>query len=97
MYNIDLSYFQIFRMNKFLLPFTIVLFCIQSVNAQTLYMSRDVQAAFKKGTRAADGKPGKNYWQNHARYDITMTVLPPDRNVRGTEQISYVNNSPEAV
>lgn len=97
MYNIDLSYFQIFRMNKFLLPFTIVLFCIQSVNAQTLYMSRDVQAAFKKGTRAADGRPGKNYWQNRARYDITMTVLPPDRNVRGTEQISYVNNSPDTL
>ncbi len=97
MYNINLSYFQIFRMNKFLLSFTITLFSIHSIHAQTLYMSRDVQAAFKKGTRAADGKPGKNYWQNRARYDITMTVLPPDRNVRGTEQISYVNNSPDTL
>lgn len=24
-----------------------------------------------------DGKPGKNYWQNTANYNITLTVLPP--------------------
>lgn len=60
-------------------------------------MSRDIQQAFKNGTRSADGKPGKNYWQNHARYNITVTALPPDRTVRGTETITYFNNSPEAL
>jgi hypothetical protein len=31
-----------------------------------LYVPRDVQQAYAKGTRSPDGKPGPNYWQNHA-------------------------------
>jgi hypothetical protein len=58
-------------------------------------MSRDVQQASKNGTRGMDGKPGKNYWQNHARYTITMTATPPDRTVKGAESITYLNNSPD--
>jgi hypothetical protein len=68
-----------------------------SVKAQSLYMPRDIKQAFVKGTRSADGRPGKNYWQNHARYNITVTALPPDRNVRGSEQITYFNNSPDTL
>jgi hypothetical protein len=60
-------------------------------------MSRDVKQAYKNGTRAMDGKPGKNYWQNHGRYVITMTATPPDRNVKGTETITYINNSPDTM
>jgi len=44
-----------------------------------------------------DGKPGKNYWQNSGRYDITVTALPPDRTVRGTERIVYTNNSQDTL
>ncbi|MBC6611236.1 M1 family metallopeptidase [Hymenobacter sp. BT507] len=65
--------------------------------AQDLYKPRDIQRAFNKGTRSPDGRPGKNYWQNTARYDITMSVRPPDRAIRGREQISYVNNSPDTL
>ncbi len=63
-------------------------------NAQTgLYIPRDVKAAYKKGTRSMDGRPGKNYTQNKGTYTINITAMPPDRNIRGKETISYVNNS----
>jgi hypothetical protein len=68
-----------------------------AVTAQDLYIPRDMKAAYKKGTRSPDGKPGKNYWQNHGRYNITVTAMPPDRNVKGEESITYYNNSPDSV
>src|SRR4030095_14904290 len=82
----------------FLLPTIIgtTLLCF-SINAQDLYMSRDVKKAYKNGTRAMDGKPGKNYWQNHGYYIITMTAMPPARTVKGTETITYFNNSPDTM
>ena len=67
------------------------------LNAQELYMPRDIKKAFKNETRAKDGKPGKNYWQNKGTYNITITAMPPDRVVKGSEQISYVNNSPDTL
>ena len=68
-----------------------------SANAQQLYMPRDVKEAFRKGTRSTDGRPGKNYWQNHGRYDISITAAPPNRTITGTEQVSYSNNSPDTL
>jgi hypothetical protein len=65
--------------------------------AQNLYMPRDIQRAYKKGTRSADGNPGKNYWQNFGHYNITITALPPNRDIKGTEQITYINNSPDTL
>jgi Peptidase family M1 domain len=65
--------------------------------ASSLYMPRDVQAAFRKGTRSPDGRPGPNYWQNRGRYDIAITALPPDRTIRGSEDITYFNNSPDTL
>jgi Peptidase family M1 domain len=65
--------------------------------SHTLYMPRAVSMAFHKGTRSPDGRPGKNYWQNRARYSIHVVAMPPDRTVRGTEQITYFNNSPDTL
>jgi len=67
------------------------------VYCQPLYTPRNIQDAYHKGTRSLDGKPGKNYWQNTARYDITLTALPPDRTIRGKETIVYVNHSPDTL
>ncbi|HVZ56755.1 MAG TPA: M1 family metallopeptidase [Chitinophagaceae bacterium] len=67
------------------------------LRAQDLYIPRDVKKAYQAGTRSPDGRPGKKYWQNHARYDITVTALPPDRNVHGTETLTYFNNSPDTL
>lgn len=65
--------------------------------AAQLYMPRAIQQAVAKGTRSLDGRPGARYWQNRARYAITVTASPPDRTVRGTEQITYLNNSPDTL
>ncbi|MEO6405422.1 MAG: M1 family metallopeptidase [Ferruginibacter sp.] len=63
----------------------------------SLYQPRDVTAAYTKGTRSPDGRPGKNYWQNQGVYNISITATPPDRNIKGTEEISYINNSPDTL
>jgi hypothetical protein len=71
-----------------------------AATAQTtpkLYQPRDIKRAFDKGTRAADGRPGPKYWQNRARYDITVQAAPPARDIRGRETITYFNNSPDTL
>jgi hypothetical protein len=76
----------------------ILLICvIQELSAQDLYMPREIKKAYQKGTRAMDGRPGSNYWQNFGRYDISVAVTPPNREVKGTEDITYVNNSPDSL
>ena len=62
-----------------------------------LYVPRDVQLAYKNGTRSADGRPGSGYWQNSGRYEINIEANPPDRLVRGSEKITYFNNSPDTL
>ena len=62
-----------------------------------LYMPRGVKAAFSKHTRSADGRPGANYWQNRARYSIDVSAAPPARTIKGTEQVTYFNNSPDSL
>ncbi|HEV2644529.1 MAG TPA: M1 family metallopeptidase, partial [Candidatus Elarobacter sp.] len=65
--------------------------------ADSLYMPRAVKQAFRNGTRSPDGRPGSRYWQNRARYSISVTASPPGRTVRGSEQIVYANNSPDTL
>jgi hypothetical protein len=79
--------------------FALVCFSIFTIGvfSQQLYMPRDVQQAFKKGTRSPDGMPGKNYWQNSGRYTIKITTMPPARGVQGEETIVYKNNSPDTL
>ncbi len=72
----------------------LALFVGVNISGQQLPMPRTVQAAYKNQTRAADGRPGKNYWQNSARYRIGISFAPPNRTVTGTEEIVYTNNSP---
>jgi hypothetical protein len=60
-------------------------------------MPRAVKQAYAKGTRSPDGRPGPSYWQNRGRYNIAMTALPPNRTLRGSEQITYFNNSPDTL
>jgi hypothetical protein len=83
-----------FRQALFTTIFTTL---IISLSAQDLYIPRDLQIAYTKETRSKDGKPGKNYWQNTARYNINLTVMPPDRIVKGTETIMYFNNSTDTL
>src|SRR5882672_5918113 len=82
---------------KHLLLSTGLCFMLSSLSAQELYKPRDIKAAYKNETRSPDGRPGKNYWQNRGRYNITITALPPDRVVNGEESITYFNNSPDSI
>lgn len=84
-------------MPRFKLVLIILLIPSMALQSQTLYMPRDVQNAFNKGTRSPDGRPGKNYWQNYGRYNISVNVTPPDRRVSGREEIIYINNSPDTL
>ncbi|GAB3882193.1 M1 family metallopeptidase [Spirosoma agri] len=84
-------------MKKFAFIYCLTLYVVGSAHAQSLYMPRNVKQAYQKGTRSPDGKPGKNYWQNSARYDIAITATPPNRTIQGTETITYLNNSPDTL
>lgn len=44
--------------------------------------------------RTADGRPGKNYWQNRADYHISASLDDAAQKVTGTVEINYTNNSP---
>ncbi len=80
----------------FLTAFSLLVFFALG-KGQTLYAPRNVKQAFQNGTRAKNGKPGPNYWQNHGKYKIHLTVLPPDRNIKGSESIIYHNESPDTL
>jgi hypothetical protein len=69
----------------------------QGSGVSPLYMPRAVTKAFTAATRSPDGRPGARYWQNRGRYSITVTAMPPNRAVRGSEQITYWNNSPDTL
>ncbi|HWZ02234.1 MAG TPA: M1 family metallopeptidase [Mucilaginibacter sp.] len=75
------------------------IFCLAllSANAQTLTMPPEIMQAYAKGTRSLSGKPGKKYWENHGRYNISVSMTPPDRTINGVEEITYFNNSPDTL
>jgi hypothetical protein len=60
-------------------------------------MPRDVRAAYAAGTRSPDGNPGPKYWQNHAVHTMDITVAPPSRTISATQEITFTNNSPNAM
>ena len=79
------------------LLFLLLVTGISSAYSQSLYMPRNVREAFRKETRSPDGRPGRNYWQNSGRYTINVSAAPPDRTIKGSEQITYFNNSPDTL
>jgi len=45
--------------------------------------------------RTASGAPGQAYWLNRADYDITAYLDEDKRNLKGSETVTYHNNSPD--
>lgn len=45
--------------------------------------------------RTASGAPGHEYWQQRADYDITAYLDEEKRNLKGSETVTYYNNSPD--
>jgi hypothetical protein len=66
-----------------------------AAGSDELWVSRDIAVAYAKGTRSRDGNPGPNYWQNHSRHTIKLTIEPPSKRIIGEQEIVYTNNSPD--
>ncbi|MFZ0663017.1 MAG: M1 family metallopeptidase [Acidobacteriaceae bacterium] len=47
--------------------------------------------------RSSNGAPGPKYWQNEADYQIHADLDNQDHVIRGSEIITYTNNSPNAL
>lgn len=58
---------------------------------------RNIEATYTKGTRSVDGRPGNNYWQNTADYDLKISYDPATRLLTGVADINYTNNSPDTL
>lgn len=46
-------------------------------------------------TRSASGQPGYAYWQNSADYHLNVSLNEDKKEITGTAQITYTNNSPD--
>ncbi len=67
------------------------------VSAQSLPTPRNIQATYTKGTRSETGRPGNNYWQNKADYNLDIHFDPASRKLNGVVDIAYYNNSPDTL
>lgn len=65
--------------------------------SQQLFIPKNIQAAYQKGTRSIDGKPGQSYWQNTASYKLNVNFAPDARMIEGIVDIEYINNSPDTL
>lgn len=79
------------------LPCLFIFISFQSIAQQSLPVPTNIQKTYNKGTRSPNGDPGPNYWQNTADYDIHVSFSPETRLVSGSEDIDYVNNSPDTL
>jgi hypothetical protein len=68
-----------------------------SIYSQSLYIPLEFGEAYEDGTRSADGKPGPDYWQNKADYNIEARLDPLNGTISGTAVITYFNNSPDTL
>jgi hypothetical protein len=85
-------------MKKTALLFVILLFAsISLAQKSSFYYPKNILKAYEKGTRSYDGKPGPNYWTNHADYKIQAELIPEKRKIKGTVHIKYYNESPDSL
>ncbi len=83
---------------QYLFILSLLFLPIENLNAQkSLPVRTNIQKAIDNGTRTTNGVPGKNYWQNHSVYQITVRFDPTTRQVSGQEEITFSNNSPDTL
>ncbi|MFT5143036.1 MAG: hypothetical protein ACI80V_000896 [Rhodothermales bacterium] len=58
-------------------------------------LTQMIRRALESGTRDFTGRPGANYWQLEADYDIEVSLNPSTQRLAGSETITLHNNSPE--
>lgn len=86
------------RKMKSLPIFSLLILSAFCLNAQTtLPIATEFQKTYQKETRSANGKPGKNYWQNSSKYDLNLNFNPTSRLLKGKVQVTYTNYSPDTL
>ncbi|MEQ8686294.1 MAG: M1 family metallopeptidase [Imperialibacter sp.] len=72
---------------------------VENVNAQGQWGQKFEQMGTMLPTpntyRTASGAPGREYWQQKADYDISVTLNDNNQSVTGEETITYHNQSPD--
>lgn len=68
--------------------------CAQNTD---LFLPRNFEASYNKGIRSSDGNPGPNYWQNRSDYKIQVELNPKKNEVKGIQETTYYNNSPDSL
>jgi hypothetical protein len=66
----------------------------QDVPAHNLNAFEPVDFPDPNEYRAADGRPGDEYWQNEADYQIDVTLDTANHRLSGRQTITYTNNAP---
>lgn len=82
---------------KSILLISLLFIVFTSYAQQTLPIPRNIQKTYTNNTRSTTGKPGSNYWQNTANYLINVNFYPGSRQLDGTVNIDYTNNSPDTL
>lgn len=85
------------NINIILIALIVILLSSISLSQEKLFIPRNIQSAYEKGTRSPDGKTGKEYWQNSADYKIEVEVDPFTYLFNGSEEVTYYNNSPDSL
>jgi Peptidase family M1 domain len=62
-----------------------------------VFESAPFTRAVARGTRTRTGLPGPNYWVQHPRYSIDVTLDVARDRVTGRETVVYVNRSPDSL
>ena len=65
--------------------------------AGPLYESSEFSRAVLRGTRTRTGRPGADYWVQHARYEIDATLDVVAARLHGHERVVYANHSPDTL
>ena len=78
----------------------LLLSCTSLLYAQSSFITNQEKFedfTYRQGSiyRTATGKPGPEYWQNRADYEIEVVLDEPSRSMSGKIKIYYINNSPE--
>ncbi len=66
----------------------------QSSSIENSEIFRELDLPTPNSYRNSGGAPGEDYWQQEVDYDIDVRLHPDSNVVRGSETISYTNNSP---
>ncbi len=80
-----------------LIVLTLILSPSVFAQCQNIYVPVEVQKSYKNETRSINGRPGKNYWQNRAVYDISARIDTTVGKLFGMELIKYYNKSPDTL